>query len=339
VSYNQAFASYITPKVSYTGTDAYLSLTAKPAAFNTAQGVAVDGFTTVNSLFDTQNALLSVQGGTAGGILKVNGQPDPGVWVRGLRGFGGAYGAALSDHAVLVGGGSEVRPGLILGAAVANTQTRTQSSQQKVDTHTTGLSGYGLYNRGPLVLGASVSAGRIDTSSYRTLQPTGLDASGSAGGWYAGLAAKAGWRLRKGIGFLVPSLSAAYLHTRRDAYSESGGGTLDLTYGAATYDIGALRAGVRTGIDWRPRAALTVSPWLGLGAVAYVGNRDQGLPVTLGTTQESLPATAAPDKAALVDAGVALMSRGNWSGQLVYHGQFSDHTHMNTADLKVVYRW
>jgi len=46
-----------------------------------------------------------------------------------------------------------------------------------------------------------------------------------------------------------------------------------------------------------------------------------------------------PAFAGVVNAGLALMSSGNWSGQLVYRGQFSKNTHMNTGDLKVVYRW
>ncbi|WP_146742370.1 hypothetical protein [Oleiagrimonas sp. MCCC 1A03011] len=82
-----------------------------------------------------------------------------------------------------------------------------------------------------------------------------------------------------------------------------------------------------------------MSPRIELGAMTYGGDTRQNQPVTLGTYNEVLHASGAPSVSGVVNAGVALMSSRNWSAQLAYRGQFASHTHMNNADLKVVYRW
>ncbi len=84
---------------------------------------------------------------------------------------------------------------------------------------------------------------------------------------------------------------------------------------------------------------MVVSPWIEGGVVAYTGDRKRDLNVSLGTVNQTLPATVTPASASVVRAGVALTSTGHWSAQLAYTGQFSRHSHMNTESLKVVYRW
>lgn len=339
VTYNSAFAAYITPKLSYGANDVYVRLAPTRKAFTGGQGVADDGWAGVNALSNAQEIALNAQGGAAGGILTVHGRPDPAVWVRGLTGTGGAYGASLDSDAVLIGGGDEIRHGLIIGAAFGHTETRTRTSVQKVHTHSDGLYLYGLYNHGPWFVGGTATGGALKTRSERSLPPTGMTATGSASGSYAGFSAKAGYRISDGMLFVTPYVGAGYLHTHRDAYTESGAGVLNLSYAAATYDIGTFSGGARLGADWQARPDLVVSPWIELGGILYTGNRNQNLTVTLGSVQQVLPAAGAPSSAGVVNVGVALMSTANWSAQLVYRGQFSSHTHMNTGDLKIVYRW
>lgn len=305
--------------------------------------MATSSWTNQNSLLSVQQTVLNVQGGTGGAILTVNGQPDPAVWVRTLGGSGSADGANIKQNAYLLGYGGEVRPGLIIGEAFGNTQAETETATQTVQTHATGLYLYGLYNRGAAFVDGTVTAGTLKTDSRRSIVGTGLVATGSASGSYRGLSLKAGYRLHP-IGsvkqvFLIPYIGAGYLHTHRSAYAESGAQLLNLTYAAADDNLGTYSAGARLGADLHPRPNLVVSPWVMLGMITYTGNRNQGQEVTLGSVHQVLPASGAPDSAELVNAGLALMASPNWSAQLVYHGQFSAHTHMNTADLKVVYRW
>ena len=340
------FSCYVTPKVTYGANDVYLTLTPTPsssgglgAAFTTGQSAAISNRHTVTTLLTNQHTVLDAQSGTSNGILEVNGQPDPGVWIRGIGGTGGAYGAGLYDNGVLIGGGDEIRPGLIVGGAFGSTYMHTKTDLQQIGTRAYGLYGYSLYNNGPLFVSGSLSAGTLDMSSNRNLEPTGLVATGSASGWYGGLTTKAGWRLTQGISFLMPYVGADYLHTDRDAFTESGAGPLDLTYGSVSYNIGTFSTGVRAGLDWHAKANLVISPWVEVGAVAYVGDRNQNVPVTLGTVNETLPSTTAPASASVISAGLAVMSTTNWSVDLTYSGQFSNDSHMNSVGFKALYRW
>ena len=76
-----------------------------------------------------------------------------------------------------------------------------------------------------------------------------------------------------------------------------------------------------------------------MGGVVYTGDRNKQQTVTLGSVQQALPASGAPSSATTADFGVALMGHGNWSAQFAYRGQYSQNTHMHTADVKAVYRW
>ena len=339
VSYEPSFASYITPQVSYTGTDAYLTLNPTQTAFSSGQGVNIAGWGTQLGLLNMQQGLLNVQGGTAGGILRVNHQPDPGAWARYLGGTGSSDGARLNNQAMLVGYGAEVRDGLVLGAAFTHTEDRTKTDAQRVKTQGTGLAVYGLFNHDAWFVDSALSAGHLHTDSNRTLQPTGLVASGNANGNYAGFLAKAGYRINSDRLFLTPYALVGYQYTHRNSFSESGAGLLNLTYAGQTSNLSIFGAGARIGTDWRIKDNLTLSPWIDLGAITYGGDRDQQQAVTLGAVGQVLQASGAPSVAGVVNAGVALMGGTNWSAQLAYRGQFGSQTHMNTADLKVVYRW
>ena len=340
VAYNPAFAAYITPKVSYTATDALLTLNARQAAFSSGNGANYSSWTTQQSLLSSAQAVLNSQGGTGGRILNVNGQPDPAVWVRAVGGSGNADGAKLQNNVYLIGFGGEVRPGLIIGGAYGHTQAKTSTDTQTVKSKANGLYLYSLFNRGPIYIDGTLTAGTLHTDSRRSLPPTTLTATGSANGRYEGVSLKAGYRFTPTRHeFITPYVGAGYLHTHRDAFTETGGGMLNLTYGATDYNIATYSAGARIGADLHPTSSLVVSPWLTLGGIAYSGDRNESLNVSLGSQQQTLSASGTPSTAGVVNAGIALMSEGNWSGQLVYRGQFSTHTHMNSADLKVVYRW
>ncbi len=343
VTYNPAFASYLNSELSYTGTDAYMTLHGNSAAFTSAQGTSTNDWNSELGLLSGEQAVMNVQGGTAGSIMEVNGKPDPAVWVRGLIGTGNAYGAGINNNGVLIGYGDEVRPGLILGVALGSTGMRTSSSSSTssdlVKTHANGVYLYSQYNRGPIFIDATATAGGMNTSSSRNLTSTGDIASGSASGSYAGVSAQAGYRITKGKAFVTPYVGAGFLHTHRSAYNETGAGTLNLSYAAANDNIETFRTGARIGADFDESDSVVVSPWVELGAIAYTGDRNKGLTVTLGSQTDVLPATGAPSTAASANAGIAVMSHANWSAQLVYHGQFSKHTHMHTGDVKIVYRW
>lgn len=333
------YADYLTPSVTYSATDAYVTLDPTRLAFTSGQGAATATWGNQLGLLGAQHGLLNIQGGTAGGILTVNGQPDPGVWGRYVGGSGSAGGANLNNHSLLAGYGTEIRPGLIIGGAFASTQAKTDTDVQTVKTRATGLSFYGQYDRGQWRFDAALSGGRLRTDSTRALASLNEIASGSAGGSYAALSGRTAYRLTRGRWFILPHAGLDILHTQRDGYTESGAGLLNLSYAAVTANLTAVSAGVRLGTDVHTRNGMTVTPWVNLGAIAYSGDRNAGQSVTLGTYREVLPASGAPSSAGLVGVGVSLMKGSNWSAQLANHGQFGSGTHMNTANLKAVYRW
>lgn len=268
-----------------------------------------------------------------------HGRPDPGVWVRGLVSAGKAYSASINGHAILLGGGDEVRPGLILGVAIGSIGSRISTDQFRVNTHANGLYLYSMFHDGPLFINAAVAGGYLKMDSARYLQPSGSIAAGDASGRYTGLAFKAGYRLTHGKLFLAPYVGAGYLHIHRNAYAETGAGLLDRSYAAANHGIGSFRAGARIGADLKQASGLVLSPWVEVGGIVFAGaGRKLILKVPLNTVQQVIPSMNASSSAGTVDAGLAVMGT-SWSADFVYLGQFSRHAYLNTGDLKLVYRW
>ncbi|WP_455384605.1 autotransporter outer membrane beta-barrel domain-containing protein, partial [Acidihalobacter prosperus] len=254
---------------------------------------------------------------------------------------GSSDGAKLNENTALIGYGHEFLPGVVFGIALGNTELHTKTSEQTVKTQGTGLYLYGLYNHQQVFVDATLTAGSLHTDSSRSLASAGLTATGSASGSYAGVSVNAGYRfyLSGKHLFVAPYVGAGYLHTHRNAYTESGAGLLDLRYSAADDTLSTVSAGARVGSDFELGADNTLAPWMSLGETVYGGDRSVHQTVTLGSEQQVLPASGAPSSATVLDTGLTLSRGANWLTQLAYHGQYASGSHMNTADLKVVYRW
>ena len=322
VAYSAAFSPYLTPTVSYAAGDVYLSLDPTALAFTSAAGVAADAWTVNQSLFDAMTDI----------------EPDAGrrAWIH-ARGGSGVADARMRESVLTFGTELARRGDWSLGVALAAMQTRTESAQQSVDGDAEGAYGYGVYRRGRWQLRVAGGGGRLARHSGRDLGAGGGVASGSGGGWYAGATADASWRAALAQrGWIAPYAGAAWLHTRDDAYTESGAGMLDLQYAARSGDFGRVRAGVRTGLDAVAGDGTHFAPWFGLGAIGAIGARDAHQGVTLGLASQTLNAAAMPGVALQTEAGLRLtQGRGNWSLAIGFDGQYSERSHFNS----VIARW
>lgn len=351
VTYSPLFASYITPQLSYSDTQANITLAPASAgmdlsqsnttglAFSTGQGVTMSAWGTHLALLDSQQGLLDTRGDSAGAHAAASGPGGGAVWIQALGGSGHSHGARLNHQGLLLGHDTQVGDGLVLGAAFAYSQDRTRTQAQSVKTKALGLSVYGLFDHGPWFVDATVGGGHLNLDTQRHLDPTGLVASGRTHGTYVGVLGKVGYRMGEGTLFLTPYAQVGHQYVHHSGFAEKGALMLNLDYANQTSNLSILAAGVRVGNAWTLGSRVSMSPWVDVGAVTYPGDRQQRQNVTLGTYSEVLQTRGAPGLAGRIKAGVTLTGASHWSMQLAYSGQFAAHTHIDTANMKIAYRW
>ena len=336
-SYNPAFAAYLTPQVTYGAHDVSLVLKANPLAFTSGSGVTESPYIVNQSLFGALSTVLDGAQSTGGATPHFT-DLHHGAWVKGAGDFGQANGASVTDFGGITGYGKTLSRHLVVGGAFSGLGTTTTTSQQTLHGRSLGLYDYGIYTRGALRLSASVGAGALSQDGQRNLAPTGLIATGSTSGWFTDTGIQAQYLIPMGQAFLMPYGSATYLHSHLNGFSEQGAGSLDLTYGRQTGNLGALTGGVRTGVDLTEHR-LTIIPWVELGGTGIAGNRTLTTTETLGVTNVNATSQMAPAASLDVGMGVTVTSHGPWAARLAYTGQFAGPTHLNSFDLLGRYRF
>ncbi|MHB1672033.1 MAG: autotransporter domain-containing protein, partial [Acidiferrobacter sp.] len=336
-TYNPAFAAYITPQVSYGAHDVSLVLKANPLAFASASGVTESPYIVNQSLFGALSTVLDGAQSTGGATPHFT-DLHQGAWMKGAGDFGQSQGASVTDFGGITGYGKTLSRHLVVGGAFSGLGTTTTTSQQTLNGQSFGVYGYGIYTRGALRVSASVGAGALSQDSQRNLAPTGLIATGSTSGWFTDTGVQAQYLIPMGQAFLMPYGSATYLHTSLNGFSEHGAGSLNLTYGSQTGNLGALTAGVRTGMDLTDHT-LTIVPWVELGGAGTAGNRTLTTTETIGVTNVNATSQMAPAASLDVGVGVTVTSHGPWAARLAYAGQFAGSTHLNSFDLLGRYRF
>ncbi|MDA8119043.1 MAG: autotransporter outer membrane beta-barrel domain-containing protein [Gammaproteobacteria bacterium] len=261
-----------------------------------------------------------------------------GAWLKGAGDFGQSQGASVTDFGGITGYGKAVSPNLVVGGAFSGLGTTTHTPQQSLNGQSLGVYGYGIYTQGALRLSASVGAGALSEDSQRNLAPTGLIATGSTSGWFTDTGVQAQYLIPMGRTFVMPYGSATYLHTHLNGFSEHGAGSLDLTYGSQTGNLGEFTGGVRTGIDLKDHA-LTIIPWVELGGTGTAGNRTLTTTEAIGVTNVSAVGQIAPAASFDIGAGVTVTSHGPWAARLAYTEQFAGPTHLNSFTLLGRYRF
>lgn len=338
VAYNPLFSAYITPQLNYTANQVSLQLAPTPGpttsmpglAFTTASAAVAQPWITQHSLFDT--AELFAQ-------LPDNNMHND-VWIKALRGQGGANAAAVDQRGILVGGALASAEHVDLGLAFAALRTQTQTDYQTVDGKSAGLYGYGIYRQDGWRGVASVGAGRLAQDSTRALFPTDLVAKGSTQGWYGSLSLQGSYHQSLGkTAYIEPYAGVALIHTHTNAFTESGADLLDLQYDAQSHTTTQMQAGLKTGLNLTVGSAV-VRPWVSAGLVGYAGDTNPQQNLTLGAVNSSLSARAAPGTALQTGAGIALSApNSRWLASVAYHGQHSHDSHFNAVEFKLQYHW
>ncbi|MHB1781011.1 autotransporter outer membrane beta-barrel domain-containing protein, partial [Acidithiobacillus sp.] len=331
-TYNPLFANYLTPKITYGANDAYLNLDATPGAQGSPGLAYTSGASAVNNAYILNQSLL----GAFSRIFSAH----KGYWVQGLGGFGNAYGASVENYGGVLGDGAAINHHLVLGAAFSGMGTQTGNSYQQVNGRSFGFYGYGIYTQGALRISGVLGTGYQSYSEQRELHPTGLVASGSTQGWFFGSGAQAQYTIPlQDHAFLMPYLSANYLHTGTNAFNEQGAGLLNLNYGGQSTNLGVFTGGLRAGYALQGQG-LTWTPWVEVGGTGYAGNRLSTTTETLGLLSTNMAAHVAPADSLDAGAGLTLQGKGPWNAKVGYVGQFSGaNTQFNSFDLIADYRW
>ena len=323
VAYNSALASYLLPQVQYTADNVYLSLNVGPLAFSSGSGVAGNAYIINQDILDTTDAVLASR---------------KGFWLHGLGSFGQANDGNITDGGAIIGYGARIRPGFLLGVAVAGTASSSNTAYQQISNRQISLSDYGIYRHGPWRIALTLGLGHLGVNSRRSLVPSGLVATGTGHGWFLGSGINASYTDHIDRGFITPFVAARYLHVSQEGFAEHGAGLLDLAYGRQGNDLGAIGAGARAGYQIRT-FGLDLEPWIEVGGTSYLGNRLLASTETLGTETMPVSAQAAPSATLDTGLGLTLRTQHGWKGRLVYISRRGDNTSLNAFNFTATCNW
>ena len=323
VAYNSALASYLLPQVQYTADNVYLSLNVGPLAFSSGSGVAGNAYIINQDILDTTDAVLASR---------------KGFWLHGLGSFGQANDGNITDGGAIIGYGARIRPGFLLGVAVAGTASSSNTAYQQISNRQISLSDYGIYRHGPWRIALTLGLGHLGVNSRRSLVPSGLVATGTGHGWFLGSGVNASYTDHIDRGFITPFVAARYLHVSQEGFAEHGAGLLDLAYGRQGNDLGAIGAGARAGYQIRT-FGLDLEPWIEVGGTSYLGNRLLASTETLGTEIMPVSAQAAPSATLDTGLGLTLRTQHGWKGRLVYISRRGDNTSLNAFNFTATCNW
>ena len=323
VAYNSALASYLLPQVQYTADNVYLSLNVGPLAFSSGSGVAGNAYIINQDILDTTDAVLASR---------------KGFWLHGLGSFGQANDGNITDGGAIIGYGARIRPGFLLGVAVAGTASSSNTAYQQISNRQISLSDYGIYRHGPWRIALTLGLGHLGVNSRRSLVPSGLVATGTGHGWFLGSGVNASYTDHIDRGFITPFVAARYLHVSQEGFAEHGAGLLDLAYGRQGNDLGAISAGARAGYQIRT-FGLDLEPWIEVGGTSYLGNRLLASTETLGTEIMPVSAQAAPSATLDTGLGLTLRTQHGWKGRLVYISRRGDNTSLNAFNFTATCNW
>ena len=323
VAYNSALASYLLPQVQYTADNVYLSLNVGPLAFSSGSGVAGNAYIINQDILDTTDAVLASR---------------KGFWLHGLGSFGQANDGNITDGGAIIGYGARIRPGFLLGVAVAGTASSSNTAYQQISNRQISLSDYGIYRHGPWRIALTLGLGHLGVNSRRSLVPSGLVATGTGHGWFLGSGVNASYTDHIDRGFITPFVAARYLHVSQEGFAEHGAGLLDLAYGRQGNDLGAISAGARAGYQIRT-FGLDLEPWIEVGGTSYLGNRLLASTETLGTETMPVSAQAAPSATLDTGLGLTLRTQHGWKGRLVYISRRGDNTSLNAFNFTATCNW
>lgn len=199
-----------------------------------------------------------VRGESSGDVLS-----DTGLWVRGLYSDAdmdtrnGVAGYSAYTSGFILGADGKLSPSTTVGVALSHLDTTVNADNSNTDVATNALTAYGTWTQGPIFVDASVTYGKSDNESKRTIATT--TAKGDYDSDMLGLNVLGGYTFNLKDGLVVePRAALRYTDLQIDSYSEKGSSAA-LNVGSQRLQIGELGAGARVAKDF-PMGNGTLKP-------------------------------------------------------------------------------
>jgi len=330
---NPAFATYLSPAVTYSANDVTLKLNANPVAFSS--GMPNYASTNALALASTFPTALGGAGSAPGTCM---GLGRKGAWVQYTGNNGALGGIQQRTRIAALGFGAAPEQGLVVGGALSTDNTTTQGNT-RVEGRPKAAFVYAIANYGKTRAAISLGAGRLRAGSTRLLPTLGLAANARSTGSFIGFAARVDSHYGLGHGglFVDPYFSTSYLHSRYGSTTESAAGLLDITYGGFDQTMWRNSAGVRLG-KVIALSASTLTPWVQVGGEGFTGNRNPLSTEFIGA--QSLPVsgtTPMPGGAWTAGVGLDWQGHGPWRLKLAWLGVHGHHYHSNGGTVLLQY--
>ena len=346
VSYNPLFASYITPVVSYDANDVYLTLDPTPSPTPAAPPLMFNGGQEVP---DALTAMISSAEGVADTVLsdicgaEARRLTKPGegcdvrplaagyqleMWVRGLGGVGSLSGSGprfsfSDDYGGMLLGAGVSRGGFTVGLGGGYLATGVNFSNGSTASQSSGLGLiYGRYATGPMWVGAMAAYGGGQVDGVRTLPGTGLEATGNRSGDFAIVQGRAAYDLAVGPATVEPRATLAYIHAGQDGFTETGAGTLDLTYPDTNADTVEGRLTVRA-MRRFVAGSWSLAPWVEAGVQEAFSGLSRRVLATDGPFSAGVSGVSPAPTAGVVGVGLSAAASEALDFFVRYQGQFS----------------
>ncbi|MDE3140568.1 MAG: autotransporter domain-containing protein, partial [Pseudomonadota bacterium] len=332
---NPAFATYLSPAVTYSANDVTLKLNANPVAFSSS----MPNYASTNALA-LASTFQTVLGGAGSAPGTGMGLGRKGAWVQYTGSNGALGGTQQRTRIAALGFGVAPEQGLVVGGALSADNTTTTQGNTRVDGRPKAAFLYAIANYGKTRAAISLGAGRLRADSTRLLPTLGLAAEARSTGSFIGFAARVDTHDGLGHGlFVEPYFSTSYLHSHYGSTTESGAGLLDITYGGFGQTLWRNSAGVRLG-KVIALSASTLTPWVQVGGEGFTGNRNPLSTEFIGA--QSLPVsgtTPLPGGAWTAGVGLDWQGHGPWRLKLAWLGVHGHHYHSNGGTVLLQYVW
>lgn len=201
--------------------------------------------------------------------------PERGLWLRGLGGVGSARAASGSsgsdyDYAGFAAGADTQWHDFVFGVAAGYARSHVDSMDSNLDMNNYHLAGYGTWKKDALYVNSVVGVGMHQTDARRSLV-IGSDISTAMAEYNAydvSLALETGKDIAlSSVTTLTPYIGAEYLHSNREAFTETGAGVASLSVDESDQDSVRSSLGLRIRHDILLNEEASITPF---GNIAYV---------------------------------------------------------------------
>ncbi|WP_299375296.1 autotransporter outer membrane beta-barrel domain-containing protein [uncultured Tateyamaria sp.] len=257
-------------------------------------------------------------------------------------------GLALGYEVTTPDGAGFVRKGIALGFST----TDVASGASSADIDTTQIGAYYHLERGPLRLTTAATFGSQSHDITRTIPIAGMApaiARSSADGFAFEIGADLSYNLAQHYGWanadtlrVAPVVSLQHSVVKRDGYTETGAGILNLTVAPERYARTVLGVGMEYEQLFRGQNGMVIKPSLSVKYEHAFGAEA----ATVSSALAGVAGASFADRGAIVGdntiavgAGVEFQIKDNFSVDVRYSGRFSNSADTHTASISAVWKF